>query len=177
MKIILIYVLVFLLCEKNQANKNAANHLKSLKCKQFRDRVYNMNAKYNQGIWYRIGKRLNNHQANNKNNNSANKTIKSKDKIVYTHRILFRIGKRSNSHDLKLHFENSQESVLPDYVKSLNYKGLKEKLEASINHEMNNQSIGIKYFKKIIEPPKQMRQKNIKNKPKQKNRILNKFIG
>ena len=111
MKIILIFVLVFLLCEKKQANKNAANHLKSLKCKQFRDRVYNMNAKYNQEIWYRI-------------------------------------GKRSNSHDLKLHFENSQESVLPDYVKSLNYKGLKEKLEASINHEMNNQSIGIKYFKK-----------------------------
>ena len=52
MKIILIFVLVFLLCEKKQANKNAANHFKSLKCKC---------KMFNQGIWFRIGKRLNNH--------------------------------------------------------------------------------------------------------------------
>ena len=61
MNIILIFVLIFLFIQKNQANKNAANHLKSLKYKQFRDKVYNMNAKYNQGIWFRIGKRLISH--------------------------------------------------------------------------------------------------------------------
>ena len=60
MKIILIFVLIFLFFEKNQANNNAT-YLKSLKHKDFRDRVYNMNAKYNQGIWFRIGKRSNNH--------------------------------------------------------------------------------------------------------------------
>jgi hypothetical protein len=79
MNIILIFVLIFLSIQKNQANNNnAADYLKSLKSKDFRDRVYNLNAKHNQGIW-------------------------------------FRIGKRSISHDLKLHFENSHESNLPDY--------------------------------------------------------------
>jgi hypothetical protein len=141
MKIILIFVLIF---SFNQANSKKNNYLKAIKPKDYRNRVYD--SKYNQGIW-------------------------------------FRIGKRSNSHDLKLHFdngqadlENSHESDLPAYIKSLNFKGLKEKLEASMNHE-KNQSIGIKYFKKIIEPSKQMRQKNIKNKSKPKNGILNRIIG
>jgi hypothetical protein len=61
MKIILIFVLIFLFIQKNQANNNAADYFKSLKYKDFRDRVYNMNAKHNQGIWFRIGKRSNNH--------------------------------------------------------------------------------------------------------------------
>ena len=100
---------------------------------------------------------IQNNQANDKNNNSANylKAINSKDyrdslyNSEYNKGIWFSIGKRSNNHDLKLHLENSQESVLPDYIKFLNYKGLNEKLEASMNHEMNNQSIGVKYFRKI----------------------------
>ena len=45
----------------NNNNNNTADYFKSLKYKQFRNRVYNMNAKYNQGIWFRIGKKSNNH--------------------------------------------------------------------------------------------------------------------
>ncbi len=78
MNIISIFVIIFMFFQQNEANNNTADYFKSLKYKQFRNGVYNMNAKHNQGIW-------------------------------------FRIGKRSISHDLKLHFENSHESNLPDY--------------------------------------------------------------
>jgi hypothetical protein len=47
--------------QQNEANNNTADYFKSLKYKQFRNRVYNMNAKHNQGIWFRIGKKSNNH--------------------------------------------------------------------------------------------------------------------
>ena len=64
MNIILIFVIIFMFFEQNEANNNNNNttdYFKSLKYKQFRNRVYNMNAKHNQGIWLRIGKKSNNH--------------------------------------------------------------------------------------------------------------------
>jgi hypothetical protein len=50
MKIILIFVIIFMFFQQNEANNNTADYFKSLKYKQPRNIVYNMNAEYNQGI-------------------------------------------------------------------------------------------------------------------------------
>ena len=37
--------------------QDLTEHVKSLKYKNFKDKIYISNAKHNQGIWFRIGKR------------------------------------------------------------------------------------------------------------------------
>jgi len=119
--------------QQNEANNNnTAGYFKSLNYKQFRNRVYNLNTKHNQGIWFRIGKKSNNHDLK-----LVIESIHVSDLADYkdTNEKMLNVNYKSNQSIAIKSNKNEEHKIKEnktDYFKSLKQKSFRDRV-----HNMN----------------------------------------